>query len=42
MKKLMTEIYAVLKEQSAGEATVQLQQAILRLQAGATLPERRE
>jgi len=40
--RLMTEIYAVLKEQSAGEAAVQLQQTILRLQAEATLPGRRE
>lgn len=42
LMKLMTEIYAVLKERSAGEAAGQLQQAILRLQAEATLPERRE
>ena len=40
--RLMTEIYAVLKEQSVDEAAVQLQQAILRLQAEATLPGRRE
>lgn len=40
--RLMTEIYAVLKEQSAGESAGQLKQAILRLQAEVTLPERRE
>ena len=42
LMRLMTEIYAVLKEQSAGEAAGQLQQAILRLQSEATMPERKE
>ena len=42
LMRLMTEIYAVLKEQNTDDVVVQLQQTILRLQAEATLPERRE